>query len=53
VQTAHQGPAVLGLALLAMAEDLGSHMANRALEHLLQYGDMPVRYVLPTFSTSL
>eukprot|EP00884_Botryococcus_braunii_P022475 jgi/Botrbrau1/8911/Bobra.0148s0025.2 len=46
-KTAHQGPAVLGLALLAMAEDLGSHMANRALEHLLQYGDLPVRRGVP------
>lgn len=44
-QTAHQGAAVLGLALVAMAEDLGQQMSCRTLEHLLQYGDLAVRYV--------
>jgi 26S proteasome regulatory subunit N1 len=43
VQVAHQSPAVLGLALIAKAEDLGSFMAQRTLEHLLQYGEPPVR----------
>lgn len=43
VQVAHQSPAVLGLALIAKAEDLGSSMAQRTLEHLLQYGEPPVR----------
>jgi hypothetical protein len=38
---------VLGLALLAMAEPLGSQMAGRVLEHLLQYGDPPVRRAVP------
>ena len=42
-QVAHQGPAVLGIALVAMAEDLGSTMAHRALEHLLQYGEPAAR----------
>ncbi len=45
-QTAHQGAAVLGLALVAMAEDLGQQMSNRTLEHLLQYGDLAVRCVV-------
>ncbi len=40
---AHQGPAVLGIALVAMAEDLGAAMAHRALEHLLQYGEPAAR----------
>ena len=43
---AHQGPAVLGIALVAMAEDLGSTMAHRALEHLLQYGEPAARCAL-------
>ena len=42
-QVAHQGPAVLGIALVAMAEDLGASMAHRALEHLLQYGEPAAR----------
>jgi 26S proteasome regulatory subunit N1 len=40
---AHQFPAVLGLALIAMGEPLGARMAQRALEHLLQYGEPAVR----------
>ncbi len=43
VQVAHQGPAVLGLATVALGEELGTAMAHRALEHLLQYGEPPVR----------
>ena len=35
---------MLGLGLIGMAEDLGTAMAHRALEHLLQYGDPAVRY---------
>ena len=45
VQAVHQSSAVLGLGLIGMAEDLGSAMAHRALEHLLQYGDSAVRSV--------
>lgn len=43
----HQGPAAMGIALIAMAEPLGSAMAMRALEHLLQYGEPPVRRAVP------
>jgi hypothetical protein len=43
LQMAHQGPAALGIALVAMSEELGTAMAHRALEHLLQYGEPPVR----------
>ena len=41
---AHQGAAVLGLALVAGAEPLGAAMAGRSLEHMLQYSAPPVRW---------
>jgi hypothetical protein len=37
----------MGIALIAMAENLGTQMASRALEHLLQYGEPPVRRAVP------
>ncbi|KAJ6840096.1 26S proteasome non-ATPase regulatory subunit 2-like protein A-like [Iris pallida] len=43
----HQGPAVLGIALVAMGEDLGLDMAIRSLEHLLQYGEHNIRRAVP------
>ncbi|XP_044503158.1 26S proteasome non-ATPase regulatory subunit 2 homolog A-like [Mangifera indica] len=43
----HQGPAVLGIAMVAMAEELGVEMAIRSLEHLLQYGEQNIRRVVP------
>ncbi|KAF6153766.1 hypothetical protein GIB67_000999 [Kingdonia uniflora] len=43
----HQGPAVLGIAMVAMAEELGIEMAIRSLEHLLQYGEQNIRRVVP------
>ena len=46
MQAVHQSSAVLGLGLIGMAEDLGTAMAHRALEHLLQYGDTAVRSAL-------
>ena len=52
MQAVHQSSAVLGLGLIGMAEDLGSAMAHRALEHLLQYGDSAVRLVALTVSTA-
>mgnify|MGYP001810589802 CR=1 FL=1 len=33
----------MGIALIAMGEPLGSQMASRMLEHLLQYGEPPGR----------
>lgn len=36
---------MVGLALIALSEDLGSAMGHRALEHLLRYGEPPVRCV--------
>ncbi|KAF3321913.1 26S proteasome non-ATPase regulatory subunit 2 A-like protein [Carex littledalei] len=43
----HQGPAVLGIALIAMAEELGADMAVRSLERLLQYGEQNIRRAVP------
>jgi 26S proteasome regulatory subunit N1 len=43
----HQGPAVLGIAMVAMAEELGVDMAIRSLEQLLQYGEQNVRRAVP------
>ncbi|XP_010269892.1 PREDICTED: 26S proteasome non-ATPase regulatory subunit 2 homolog A-like isoform X2 [Nelumbo nucifera] len=43
----HQGPAVLGIAMAAMAEELGLEMAIRSLEHLLQYGEQNIRRAVP------
>ncbi|XP_042512291.1 26S proteasome non-ATPase regulatory subunit 2 homolog A-like isoform X2 [Macadamia integrifolia] len=43
----HQGPAVLGIAMVAMAEELGLEMAIRSLEHLLQYGGKNIRRAVP------
>ncbi|KAM0960376.1 hypothetical protein ACFX2I_025331 [Malus domestica] len=43
----HQGPAVLGIAMISMAEELGVEMAIRSLEHLLQYGEQNIRRAVP------
>ncbi|KAA8526343.1 hypothetical protein F0562_008454 [Nyssa sinensis] len=43
----HQGAAVLGLAMVAMAEDLGLEMELRSMEHLLQYGEQNIRRAVP------
>jgi 26S proteasome regulatory subunit N1 len=43
----HQGPAVLGIALIAMSEELGAEMAIRSLERLLQYGEQNIRRAVP------
>ncbi|CAM6082212.1 unnamed protein product [Calypogeia fissa] len=43
----HQAPTVLGIALVAMAEELGLDMAIHLLEHLLQYGEQDIRRVVP------
>ena len=42
-----QGPAVLGIALIAMSEELGAEMAVRSLERLLQYGEQNIRRAVP------
>jgi 26S proteasome regulatory subunit N1 len=43
----HQAVAVLGIALTAVGEDVGTDMCLRTFEHLLQYGELPVRRVVP------
>lgn len=43
LQATHQSAAVMGIALVAMGEDLGKDMAGRSMEHLLQYGEPFVR----------
>lgn len=44
---AEQVVAVLGLAMVAMGEELGAEMSLRALGHLMQYGDQAIRRVVP------
>jgi 26S proteasome regulatory subunit N1 len=44
---AHQGAAVLGIAMVAMSEELGTGMAVRTMEHLLQYGEPAIRRAVP------
>nr|XP_058953280.1 26S proteasome non-ATPase regulatory subunit 2-like [Pocillopora verrucosa] len=43
----HQGVAVLGIALVAMGEEVGSQMALRTMNHLLQYGEPVIRRAVP------
>jgi len=38
---------VLGIALIAMGEDIGTDMALRAFNHLLQYGEPAIRRSVP------
>lgn len=43
----HQEIAVLGIAMVAMGEELAQEMALRSLDHVLQYGEVNVRRVVP------
>ena len=43
----HQVPDVLGIALIAMALELGAEMVVHSLEHLLQYGKQNIRRAVP------
>lgn len=43
----YQGPAVIGIAMVAMGEELGIEMAIRSLEHLLQYSEQNIRRAVP------
>lgn len=45
--SAQQAVAVLGLAMVAMGEELGSEMLIRTFGHLLQYGEPVIRRVVP------
>ncbi|KAL2920257.1 proteasome regulatory particle base subunit [Polyrhizophydium stewartii] len=42
-----QAFAVLGIALIAMGEDIGSEMAMRAFNHLMHYGEPVIRRAVP------
>eukprot|EP00467_Chlorarachnion_reptans_P001096 CAMPEP_0114510354 /NCGR_PEP_ID=MMETSP0109-20121206/13736_1 /TAXON_ID=29199 /ORGANISM="Chlorarachnion reptans, Strain CCCM449" /LENGTH=896 /DNA_ID=CAMNT_0001689643 /DNA_START=152 /DNA_END=2842 /DNA_ORIENTATION=+ len=43
----HQSVAVLGLALVAMGEDLGKQMIVRSMDHILQYAEVNVKRAVP------
>jgi len=43
----HQTAAVIGLALISFGEDVGTDMSVRALEHVLQYGELTLRRAIP------
>lgn len=43
----YQSYAVLGLALIAMGEDIGSEMALRQFGHLMHYGESVIRKTVP------
>ncbi|KAK3103587.1 hypothetical protein FSP39_020371 [Pinctada imbricata] len=42
-----QGIAVLGIALIAMGEDVGAEMSFRAFGHLLRYGEVAIKRAVP------
>jgi len=42
-----QSFAVIGIAIIAMGEDIGSEMAFRSLNHLMHYGELSVRRAVP------
>lgn len=44
---AHQTVAAVGLALVAFGEEIGSEMAIRTCDHMLQYGDPATRRGVP------
>merc|ERR1740121_2979027 len=43
----HQAVAVLGIGVIAMGEEIGTEMALRSLDHILQYGELPLRRAVP------
>jgi len=44
---AHQAVAALGIALISMGEEVGAEMSSRSFEHMLQYGEVNLRRVVP------
>lgn len=44
---AHQAVAVIGIALICIGEEIGMDMSLRALDHILQYGEVGVRRAVP------
>jgi len=45
--SSQQAVSVIGLALIAMGEDIGAEMALRAFGHLLRYGEPAIRRAVP------
>lgn len=43
----HQSAAALGIALITLGEEIGSEMALRTFDHLLHYGELPIRRAVP------
>jgi 26S proteasome regulatory subunit N1 len=43
----HQAVAVLGIALEALGEECGATMVLRSMDHILQYGELPLRRAVP------
>ena len=43
----HQSVSVLGIALATIGEEVGTEMTLRTFEHLLHYGELPVRRTVP------
>lgn len=43
----HQGLAVLGIAVIAMGEDIGAEMSLRQFNHLMYFGDPVIRKAVP------
>uniref|UniRef100_A0A7S2V4A2 26S proteasome non-ATPase regulatory subunit 2 homolog n=1 Tax=Fibrocapsa japonica TaxID=94617 RepID=A0A7S2V4A2_9STRA len=43
----HQAVAVLGISLVALGENIGSEMALRTFDHLLHYGELPIKRAVP------
>lgn len=43
----HQAVAAIGIALVAMGEEMGAEMTSRSFEHMLQYGEVNLRRVVP------
>lgn len=46
-ETLHQIAAVVGVALIAFGESIGTEMCLRTMQHLLQYGEPSIRKTVP------
>lgn len=46
-ESEHQAAAVIGIALTAVGEDVGTEMTLRTFDHLLHYGGLPVKRAVP------
>lgn len=43
----HQAAAVLSIALISLGEEVGAEMSVRSLDHILQYGEITLKRVVP------